>query len=109
MPNTLTPEDRAAIEAAADVLKRFCVGPVQSASIGFICGGSSSGFFTTGVSDRYRAYGTDGYAKRPADVAGKMNLVLCKLHAANPDAEARKALRLAELRDELSRLEGEQA
>lgn len=110
MPYTLTPEDRAAIEAAADVLKRLCVGPVMSASIGYIGGQRSShGFFTTGNSDRFHSYSAASFTHCASEVAGKMEEALCDLHTANPDEETRKALRLAELRSELSRLEGEVA
>ena len=107
MPYTLSPEDRAAIEAAADVLKRSCAGPVRCASISF--NSQCGGFFGATAHDHHEAFSCGKYPKSSAELPDAFDKVLSKIHDKNPDEETRKAQRVAELREQLARLEGEPA
>lgn len=109
MTTQLTPEDQAAIEAAAAVLKRLCTGPVRNASFAFIRKGDCGGFFSVTVQDQHEAFACKTYPCKAADVPTSFCEVLTNLHAQNPDEEACKAKRVAELREQLARLEGEAA
>lgn len=109
MQVTLTPEDRALLEASAAIMQRLVAGPVCSVGITFIGGDRAKrGFFSISASDVHESF-SGAYGSKPADVSASVEEALNKVHEANPDEEARKAKRIAELREQLSRLEGEAA
>lgn len=100
MQVTITPEDRAAIDAAEAVMRKYRTGPVTCLSFSMNRLGCSAY-----AHDKHEAFaGDDGKS-----IADLFESALNKVHEANPDEEARKAKRIAELREQLSRLEGEAA
>lgn len=103
MPYTfLTDEDRAALDAAEAVMRKHRTGPVTTISLS-----CSTYGFGAYVHDKHEAFGCDGAVGK--SLADRLQQALSKVRDANPDEETRKAKRIADLREQLSRLEGEAA
>lgn len=100
MQITLTPEDRAALDAAEAVMRKYRTGPVTCLSFG-----ANRLGFSAYAHDKHEAFS----GARGETIADILQDALNQVHSANPDEEARKAKRIAELRELLSRLEGEAA
>lgn len=102
MQVTLTPEDRAAIDAAEAVMRKYHTGPVAALSLSM-----NRLSVSASAHDQHEAF-CSAYSRK-ATLADRLQDALNQVHSANPDEEARKAKRIAELREQLSRLEGEAA
>ena len=91
-----------ALDAAEAVMRKHRTGPVTSISL------SCNRFgFSAYAHDKLEAFTCDGAAGK--SLADRLQHALNKVHDANPDEETRKAKRIADLREQLSRLEGEAA
>lgn len=105
LPITLTADERETCAKFEVLLKRLVVGPVTSVTVSYISRGNGTGFLSSSAQDKHEAF----FAPHEiADMAGRLANCITQVHAANPSEEVRRAKRIAELKADLERLEGQQ-